>query len=358
MPLYLTGRMTTGSPVQENYCSRIISPERATHQERSLWAEFCRTTSGLDTPFLSFSYVLTASRALRNVRICVIERAGQVVAFFPFQFPDLGHRLLGFGQRVGGELSDYFGMIAAEGIHIPPDRLLRLAGLNALLFTHLDETQARCGLTGTQPQTGLLIDLSLGGEAYWSALKRTDKRFVADTERRERKLIEAHGPLRFSFRHENPGAELDRLIARKREQYGRTGVEDALGDERSRRFLRLLAEGDDPLCRGIVSTLHAGDTWVASHFGLMHRDTLHFWFPVYNPELQQFSPGRVMVTSIIKRADELGIRRIDRGVGDSPAKRDFANVEHTFTRGLWYRRNLPAIFVRAGLSLRWRLKSA
>jgi len=280
-----------------------------------------------------------------------------VVAFFPFQFRGPGRRLMGLGERVGGELSDYFGMVAAADVVLTPHRLMELAGLNALFFTHLDESQARFGLTGTQPQTGLRIDMAGGGGAYWAELKRSDKRFVADTERRERKLIEAHGPLRLTFHHDDPGTELDRLIARKREQYGRTGADDALVDPGTRRFLHLLAQGDDPLCRGIMSTLYAGDTWVASHFGLMHGGTLHFWFPVYNPELQQFSPGRVLLTAIIRQADGLGLKRIDRGVGDSPAKRDFANAEHSFTRGLWQRRNLPAMLIRAGLSLKWRWKA-
>jgi CelD/BcsL family acetyltransferase involved in cellulose biosynthesis len=196
-----------------------------------------------------------------------------------------------------------------------------------------------------------------GSQAYWAELKSADKRFVADTERRERKLVDAHGPLRLTFRHGAPVTELDRLIADKRRQYARTGAADPLSHGQTRQFLQILAEGDDPLCRGVVSILHAGDTWVASHFGLMHRRTLHFWFPVYNPDLQPFSPGRVLVTAIIKQADSLGIDCIDRGAGDSPAKRDFANFEHRFLRGLWYRPNVSASLIRAGLSLQWRLNA-
>ncbi|MBF0324520.1 MAG: GNAT family N-acetyltransferase [Alphaproteobacteria bacterium] len=285
----------------------------------------------------------------------MIKREGRTIAFLPYQFASRTHRLLGFGQRVGGELNDSFGLVAAADCELSPLRLLRLAGLNALLFTHLDQGQARFGLAGSQPQPGLRIDLSLGSAVYWEALKRRDKRFVADTERRERKLIEAHGPLRLSFHHDNSDAELTRLIARKREQYARTGVADSLADAKTRQFLRRLVKSDDPLCRGVMSTLHAGSTWVASHFGLMHHGTLHFWFPVYNPDLQPFSPGRILVASLIGQADALGIRCIDRGVGDSQAKRDFANAEHTFTRGLWHRHTVSAGLIRAGLSLRWRL---
>ena len=319
---------------------------------------FCAASPDLASAFLSFPYVRAASQVFLDVRICVIQRGDQSVGFFPYQFPTPWHRLMGFGERVGGELSDAFGLVAASGVHLSPGQLLGLAGLNALLFTHLDESQTEFGLTGEQPQTGLRIVMAQGSQAYWSQLKATDKRFVADTERRERKLVDCHGPLRLTFRHGAPLVELDRLIADKRLQYARTGAADPLGHGRTRHFLQILAQGDDPLCRGVVSILHAGDTWVASHFGLMHRGTLHFWFPVYNPELQPFSPGRVLVTAIIKQADSLGIDCIDRGVGDSPAKRDFANFEHRFLRGLWHRSNLSASLIRAGLSLQWRLKAS
>lgn len=321
-----------------------------------MWAEFCASSADLSSAFLSFPYTRIAAQVFSGARVCCIGQDDHTLAFLPYQFSRPIHRLLGLGQRVGGEMNDCFGLIAAAECRLSPRRLLRLAGLNALLFTHLDQGQSRFGLTGSQPQIGLRIDLSAGSAAYWDALKRNDKRFVADSERRERKLIEAHGALRLTFHHPKPEAELTRLIAAKRAQYARTGATDCLDDDKSRHFLHLLAASDDPLCRGVMTTLHAGETWVASHFGLMHGGTLHFWFPAYNPDLHAFSPGRVLLTALIKQADGLGLRCIDRGTGDSQAKRDFANAEHVFTRGLWSRCNVPAALIRTGLSLQWRLK--
>lgn len=344
--------------MSEYFYSHTYAPDDISPQDRTLWAEFCAASPDLSSAFLSFAFVQAAARELGDIRVCVIKRADRTVAFLPYQFHGAGQRLLGFGERVGGELNDSFGVIADGEFMISPSLLMRLAGLNALLFTHLDHSQFRYGLDGVQPETGLRILMERGSQAYWDELRRSDKRFVADTERRERRLIDAHGALRLTFRHENPDAELTRLIARKREQYARTGVMDGLAHERTQRFLRRLAAANDPLCQGIMSTLHAGDTWVASHFGLMHRGTLHFWFPVYNPDLQPYSPGRILMTAIIRQADHLGLRCIDRGAGDSPAKRDFANGEHTFTRGLWHRSNLQAALIRAGLSVQWRLKRA
>lgn len=344
-----------GISLSEYYYSHTKIPKYITSHEQKLWAEFCAYSADLSSAFLSFSFTRIAAQIFSGVRVCRIEREGRTLAFLPYQFNHPTHRLLGLGQRVGGNLNDCFGLIAAAECVLSPRRLLRLAGLNALLFTHLDQGQSRFGLTGSQPQIGLRIDLSAGSAVYWDALKRNDKRFVADSERRERKLIETHGALRLTFHQPNPEAELTRLIAAKRAQYARTGAPDCLADDKARHFLHLLAASDDPLCRGVMTTLHAGETWVASHFGLMHGGTLHFWFPAYNPDLHAFSPGRVLLTALIKQADGLGLRCIDRGTGDSQAKRDFANAEHIFTRGLWSRRTVPAAMIHAGLSLQWRL---
>lgn len=252
----------------------------------------------------------------------------------------------GWGKRLGGELSDYFGVVAPPGIGLSPGRLLKLAGLTTLGFTHLPQSQTLRGLVGEQPERGLRIAI---GEAYWHDLRQRDKRFVTDTERRERKLIETKGPLHFVF-HDTG---LDHLVAAKRAQYGRTGVGDPLADPKAVRFLAKLATLSHPSCQGVLSTLMAGDDWVASHFGLRHGGTLHYWFPVYNPEFQAFSPGRLLVKAIIQSGN--GIRLIDRGAGDTPAKRDFANEDQVLTRGLWQIPSARALACRLGLAVKWRL---
>ena len=148
---------------------------------------------------------------------------------------------------------------------------------------------------------------------------------------------------------------LSRLIADKRAQYHRTQVGDVLSEKRTRDILHALGRTRDAQCSGIVSTLHAGDTWVASHFGLLCGSTLHYWFPVYNPALKAFAPGRVLLKQIIYSAQANGLVRIDRGAGDSVAKRDFATSQHFFYSGLWQQPGLVALSHRVGLAIGWRM---
>jgi CelD/BcsL family acetyltransferase involved in cellulose biosynthesis len=130
---------------------------------------------------------------------------------------------------------------------------------------------------------------------------------------------------------------------------------DVLRPKWKRDILHALCGTRDEQCRGTVSTLYAGDTWVASHFGLRSGSALHYWFPVYNPELKALAPGRILLKQIILGAQPLGLERIDRGAGDSVAKRDFSTSQHFFLEGLWQRPGLAALAHRVELGISWRL---
>jgi CelD/BcsL family acetyltransferase involved in cellulose biosynthesis len=343
--------------VSDALLARTVHPDRLSDAEVACWNDLCRTVPAFTTPFLSFPFTRAAAQVFHGVRVCVVERSGRPVAFFPFQFGSRLNQLLGFGERVGGSLSDYFGIVAAPDVRLSPERLLALSGLNAVFFTHLDDSQEPYGLSGEQPEIGLRVVVGQDGDAYWQARRKHDPHFVAETDRRWRKLGNAAGPVRFVFHEADPLPHLDRLIALKRIQYAQTGVGDVLADTGAQTFLKTLAGTDDPLCRGVMTTLYAGDTYVASHFGLMCEGTFHYWFPAYNADLGSLSPGRLLLRAVVGEARQQGIRRIDLGAGDSQAKRAFANEQQAYLRGLWRRSTPQAFVIQAWQSLRWRLQS-
>jgi len=168
-------------------------------------------------------------------------------------------------------------------------------------------------------------------------------------------LFREYGSARFVFSHDDAEHALSELIAHKRVQYNRTQVADVLSENRTQDILHALCRTRDEQCSGVVSTLHAGDTWVASHFGLRSGSTLHYWFPVYNPALKAFAPGRILLKQIIDNAQSNGLERIDRGGGDSVAKRDFATSQHFFYSGLWQQPGLIALSHRVSLAIGWRM---
>ena len=331
--------------------ARVVRPKDLSGAELERWGELCLQRAR--RAFLSPHFTAAVARARSDVRCLVLSRGdGRPAGFLPFQFAST---LLGAAEPVGGELSDAFGCVVEEGVTLDAETLLRDASLGTFDFHHLAEGQDAIGLHGEETEPGLKIHIPDGFDAFWAECKERSKKFVQKTERRERNLVREFGPLRFEL--EGSEADLEELIEAKRSQYARTNVKDALSEPWKQDTLRALFRTERPSCTGRLFKLFAGDTWVASHFGLTCGDVLHYWFPVYNPEVHNHSPGHLLLKAILERASELGITYVDRGAGDTPAKRSFANVEQTFSRGVWRRGGLRSTLYRLVCSARWRLES-
>ncbi len=334
--------------------SRVVRPDALGPRERDTWTALCANHETLASPFYSFAFVAAVGRVHRDVQVCVIEREGRVLGFLPFQFDQPWQRTLRAAQRIGGDLADQFGLIAAPELQIDPGTLLDLAGLGALTFNHLHQTQLSYGLTGEAPETGVRMPVAADPAGYWAQVKTKDSQLLSKIRRRERNLVQAHGPIRFEFAVSTPEPALEELIVRKRQRYRDTGVDDPLAPAWKRALLAELAQSADPQCQGVLSTLHAGDTWVASHFGLRHGGLLHFWFPVYNNDLAKFGPGHLLLKQVIDASAALGLAAIDRGSGDQGHKTEYVVEEQVFYRGYWRRPGLRSLVHRVAQSIGWR----
>jgi CelD/BcsL family acetyltransferase involved in cellulose biosynthesis len=161
------------------------------------------------------------------------------------------------------------------------------------------------------------------------------------------------GEIRFEFDCAEPGAELNRCIETKRQQYSRTDVRDPLDSVAARSLLTNLVNTESSRCRGIVSTLYAGEHWLATHMGMINEDVMHYWFPVYNPELVDYSPGRILIVKMIEHAQHLGTRSFDFGAGESQMKRKFSNTHRMVLKGEARIRHINTMIYKVSLSSKW-----
>jgi CelD/BcsL family acetyltransferase involved in cellulose biosynthesis len=340
-----------------NWRARILTPHRLPREDRKLWERLCLHAPGHRSPFLSPAFTENVAAIRPHVFVAVIEQNGTPAAFFPFQYRSLVHRLLRIAEPVGGDMSDYAGLVAQKDFRIGSRDLMRVCGLTYILIVHLEENQLAFGLEANRSERGHLIRIDEGGLAFWEQARQQDKKFVSEILRRERQLIAQYGPLRFTFAEHDWRGPLEHIIRQKSEQYLRTGSKDLFKETWRRNLLMKLAGCAEVTCSGIVSTLYAGSTWVASQFGLRHSDRLSYYFPVYNTEIHRFSPGSLLLKAIIDHASENGVGWIDRCSGDTQAKRDFSNQAHRIYRDAWFRPGLRSAFYRTALSLKWRLES-
>jgi len=325
------------------------------------WDDLHAAESDLNLAFLSRTYISQIVYLNPGVRILVGYDNSEPVFFLPIQ-PRHGFvsRFRVF-EPAGDVMTDYFGAVAKRGVELSPPHLLAATRgrINAILFTHLDRTQARLGLDGDEHRTGLRTRLGVPGADYWARLRHIDKKIVADTERREKKLQNEIGPLRFEWQSSSPDVDMAWLIETKRAQYSRTGkTHAALFKNVYVELLARLLRTREVECSGILSVLRCGEQIVAAHFGLKCRGVLHVWFPAYDKRFASYSPGRILLKHMFAAAPEEGVDVFDRGEGDSQAKRDFANEEHQYARGLWLAPGLRGLTARLAISIAWRVGKA
>lgn len=290
-------------------------------------------------------------------RIIFLRRGDSVVGVIGFRRMEGLLGLLGCHEPVGGEMSDYFGLVAKPDVVINWIDLLKACAVPCLNFTHLDEGQRRHGLHGDAPRLGLRTVIhSDGGAAHWTALRQSDKKLASDTDRRERKLAQDFSEPIFQISSLTPSDDLHELIRLKKIQYLRTGKKrGALLESKNARLLECLLLNQDQTVRPLLSTLKIGDQLIAAHFGILFAGTLHYWFPVYDEAFAAYSPGRLLIKRILNSSEIVGIRNIDRGEGDTPAKREFSNESHKYYRGLeWH--GTRGLFAALALRMYWRFK--
>jgi CelD/BcsL family acetyltransferase involved in cellulose biosynthesis len=306
-------------------------------------------TPHLQRAFFSPGFAKACEAAQPHVHVGLLHEGGRIRGFLPFQFRTSWHAHLRLAERIGGELSDHSGLVAQDGFQVDPSALLRCCGLGGLFLSHLPEGQEGFGITAAGWRIGHRIDLSGGSAGYFAALAEARKAFVQDTERRLRRAARDYGPLAFEFTVRPHCEAAARLIADKRQQYRRTGATDVFADGWQLRLVEALADLQATNCELVLTTLTAGDRVLARHLGLLHAGVLSYWFPVYDVEAQKVSPGRLLLWHTIMQSDSHGIRLIDRGEGDSEAKRDFSTGTARFGQAY-----LSAGTLRAGLAKLWQ----
>ena len=75
---------------------------------------------------------------------------------------------------------------------------------------------------------------------------------------------------------------------------------------------------------------------VAWYVGLVHRESFYLWITTYDVAYQEFSPGRLLLTLIIKRCIERGVKLVHLLTGDQPYKREWRPTEQSMRTVRWY----------------------
>jgi CelD/BcsL family acetyltransferase involved in cellulose biosynthesis len=327
---------------------RIVTADGLAASDLTRWSELQRAKPLYRSPFFRPEFTQAVAR-VREVRVAVIEDAGSVAGFLPFEVGRRGH-----GRAVGRPFSDYHGPVLDDAAMIDARALVRACGLATWSFDHLP-----AGITAFAPHVwshAASPHLDLADGFNLEAARGQAPSDIRGALRKTRKLTREVGPLRFVSHSDDPDL-LAQTIAWKRQQYAATGVTDVLADPSARELLRQVHAAQASGFAGVLSVLHAGDQVAALHLGLRADGVLHSWFPAYNPELHRYSPGLVLLLELASTTPQLGIRELDFGKGEARYKLALATGTVPLQEGCVGARPLFALPVRLRASARRALRA-
>ena len=286
-------------------------------QRRADWQRLCAESPAADSPLLSLDVLAAASRAWDTVAVGVALSEDRVVAMLPLIVEGAA------GLDPLRHFADYSVVLREPGFDIDWARMLEACGVHWLRLAN-----APCGderlAAENPPNAAPTIDISRGFAAYEEDRRQAGSRELRETLRKDRKLRKDLGDVRFEFDCRD-GGRLRELIALKRAHLRATGSWDGLDQAWVSNFFEDLWRDDHTEARGVLSVVTAGDRLIAGTWGLMSQRVYHGWITSFDPEWRRYSPGSILLASLLREAAERGVARVDMGGGGENYKHSFAN---------------------------------
>lgn len=309
----------------------VLRPAELGDADLAIWRRLQRTCPVFGNPFLSPEFAVAVAEHRTSARVAVIQDAGEVAGFLPFE-----RRRLGVGKPIGSGFSDYQAVIHEPGLDWSPRDILEGCGLSVLEFDHLAVEQSPFKPHHVAVRPAPAMDLSRGFEGFVADVRRRSRGFVKTTRRLQRKLERELGPLELVY--DEPGHEAHELVRTwKSAQYRRSGWPDLFGRPDMRALVRnLLATRSEAFaCR--CSMLYAGGRPVSGQINLHAPTAVASWIVAYDPDLSRYSPGSVLDLLIAEEAAGRGVQVISLGKGDGMQKNRLGTLTQHVAEG-WVER--------------------
>ncbi len=308
--------------------SRVTDSVHLDPALRAAWTALRADNPVLASPYFAPEFYEAVASVTRTARLVVVEHGGQVTGLLPVQ-----RRAPGVFGPIGGPLNDIHGLIAAAGEATPCGDVLADAGIGLLVLRHAPIGAAALGARFGQNHAFHVMTLAGGYADYEARRLPFAKSAFRAIRTRSDKARKEYGELTHVF-DDRSERTLETLIGWKREQFAATKQPNLFDVRWVRELTDRLHTSRDPALRGQLSSLYFGDKLVAAHFGLRTRDTLHYWFPGYDPAVAELSPGNILLRHMAMSAASEGVQALHLGAGDYRYKLEFADCSFPVTDGV------------------------
>lgn len=323
------------------------------------WDDLCSTNPNLQSPYFDLRFVECVDNIRQDIEIAVVESGAQVIGFLPYQRVRKSTAV-----PVGGWLNDYHGLVAPPDLSLQIEEILKQCRLKSYRYHALSNGMEHLARYEYRKLACPYVDLSKGFKAYFRAARRRSST-IKRQEQKTRKLIREVGAIRIEYDCQDPSL-LETLIRNKQKRFAESNTFDLFSVDWTADLLRQIFSKRSENFRGILNVLWAGDTPVASHFGMIANDILHYWFPTFDSRFKQYSPGTQMFLDVVEAACENGIRTVDLGYGDDEFKTKWAsrrkhvgygNIQTGLLASCWGRVKDSTVTIAKSLPLKTQTRS-
>jgi CelD/BcsL family acetyltransferase involved in cellulose biosynthesis len=308
----------------------VVRPSELGENELSLWRQVQESHPNLTSPFLSPYFALAVERARSSTRVAVLSDSAGIIGFFPYE-----QRRFRTGAALAKGLSDVQALVVPPTTDLDLRSVLRACRIRIWEFDHLLGHQAELLNSAASrfvQERSPTIDLRDGFDAYEQRQRISSSSLFQSTGRKRRKLERERGPVRLVL-DDAERSHLPQVLHWKSAQYRRTGRQDRFANPDTLSLVHDLLDVRQPTFSAPLTVLLAGDTVVAGHLGLRSESTLAWWFPAYDPDFSQYSPGLVMLLELARAIPPEGLSLLDLGKGDELYKERLRNREIPLLRG-------------------------
>jgi CelD/BcsL family acetyltransferase involved in cellulose biosynthesis len=290
------------------------------HQER--WSSIVRKLPSFDAPPFYPEFICCLATHIPFCKVAVLSDGAGVFGYLAFsEVP---------GTKIARSIPmcDYEPIIVEPGRSVGVRELIHAMGYRSWQFQSVLTDQlsfaAATRISTSRSPRAVLTD---GFEAYRSKLNAAGKS-AGNIQTKIRLLERDRGPIKLVHGLTDE-AVVARLLQLKAHKYASGESFPPFVHDILIHFLRQ-ATGR---LTGNVSMLMAGDQEVASLYWLKADRLLYYWFPTYDPAMRRYSPGLLLVWSLLIDLRSLDCDSIDFGPGGEPYKEYFANAHLTVYSG-------------------------
>ena len=311
------------------------------------WISCQRANCALHSPFFRPEFARLAVLDGPPPEVAVAEAGDEPVAFLPFVRGPYG-----VGWPVGGVLNDFQGLIALAGAEVDAAQLVHQADLHAWHFHHALAAQRAFAPYHYCAAPSMYLDLRQGFAAFRKQRAQASQQ-LCKAEQKWRKWRRERADVEF-VAESTDRRVFETLMQWKIAQYARTGSINYLRSLATRSFLWDLVRRRAPELCGVMSAIYCEGRLAAIHLGLRSCEVLHAWFPAYNMDFADYSPGMALFMKLAEAAPALGVTRIDLGRGSEQFKHGLGSGEVLVAEGSVDTRGLAGTLRRGSFwFVRW-----